>query len=188
MSDQSTKSKRASRDCIKVRIQWFADRKSFQLQWVDPGTGRVRTRSSKTDDPATAGLAAAVLEHKLNQVDFQLSDLDRRKTRIPGYVYLIAGAPAHFKIGKAAKPKTRMSHLQNGSSSKLQMVHEIPTNDMGWLEEFWHTKFRAQHIRGEWFELSNEDVARFVNVAVWNWRQEPVRGITITDPWYGPVK
>src|SRR5262245_24240990 len=43
------------------------DRLTLQLQWIDPDTGRRRTRSAGTDDPGLADKARGDLEYELNK-------------------------------------------------------------------------------------------------------------------------
>ena len=50
----------------RVRVHRFADRKNLVLLWRDPATGRVRTRSAGTADPARAEELRADLEYELN--------------------------------------------------------------------------------------------------------------------------
>src|SRR5262245_58606126 len=50
---------------IRVWVQAFPDRTTLQLQWHDPETGRRRTRSSGTADPALAEDARSDLECRL---------------------------------------------------------------------------------------------------------------------------
>ena len=88
-------------------------------------------------------------------------------------------------IGKSINPRKRIDDLQNGTPLDLDLVHQIATDDMEWLERLWHRKFAALCIRGEWFLLGNEDVARFTRVALWNQDSLPVQGVVINDPWYG---
>ena len=55
----------------------------------------------------------------------------------------------------------------------------------GWLENLLHHKFAGRRARGEWFLLSNQDVARLRRVAVWDRGFPPLAAVTIVDdPWY----
>jgi integrase len=51
---------------VTVWVQRFADRASLMLQWIDPDTGKRRSKSAKTDDPDKAETARADLEYELN--------------------------------------------------------------------------------------------------------------------------
>ena len=53
-------------DRVKVWVQRFKDRRSLMLQWLDPITGKRKTKSSGTDDPQDAEQRRADLEYELN--------------------------------------------------------------------------------------------------------------------------
>lgn len=50
----------------KVYVCRFGDRSTLQLQWRDPETRRLKTRSAKTDNEKAAEQAAKELEYELN--------------------------------------------------------------------------------------------------------------------------
>src|SRR5438876_8739035 len=51
---------------ITVWVQRFADRKHLMLQWLDPDTGKRKSRSAGTADDGEAEKARADLEYELN--------------------------------------------------------------------------------------------------------------------------
>lgn len=70
-------------------------------------------------------------------------------------VYLISNT-LHTKIGVSVDPLTRMEALQTGSSLELSLVYQV---DGGFdLESHLHDKFKAKRVRGEWFDLSPQDL------------------------------
>jgi integrase len=56
---------------VTVWIQQFKDRPHLVLQWMDPDTGRRKSRSAKTADPDKAEGARADLEYELNHGQYQ---------------------------------------------------------------------------------------------------------------------
>src|SRR4051812_45854767 len=51
---------------VRVWGQRFAGRPNLMLQWLDPETGRRKSKSAGTDDPQAASQARADLEYELN--------------------------------------------------------------------------------------------------------------------------
>lgn len=51
---------------ITVWVQKFKDRPTLMLQWVDPSTGKRKSRSSGSRDRKAAERAATDLEYELN--------------------------------------------------------------------------------------------------------------------------
>jgi integrase len=58
-------------DRVHVWVQFFKDRKHLMLQWIDPDTGKRKSRSAETDDPDQAEQARADLEYELNHGKYQ---------------------------------------------------------------------------------------------------------------------
>jgi integrase len=51
---------------VKVWVQKFNDRPALMLQWIDPGTGKRKSKSAGTNDPEAADQARGDLEADLN--------------------------------------------------------------------------------------------------------------------------
>jgi integrase len=56
---------------VTVWVQQFKDRKHLMLQWIDPVTGKRKSRSAETADPGKAEDARADLEYELNHGKYQ---------------------------------------------------------------------------------------------------------------------
>src|SRR5262252_547457 len=56
---------------ITVWVQRFPDRTNLMLQWIDPGTGKRKSKSAKTANEKDAGKARADLEYELNHGRYQ---------------------------------------------------------------------------------------------------------------------
>jgi antitoxin component HigA of HigAB toxin-antitoxin module len=65
------------------------------------------------------------------------------------------------KIGKARDVKSRLSMLQIGNPTSLELVEMIEDNS-GKLEGLLHRWFRGKRIRGEWFRITPDDVRELV--------------------------
>jgi integrase len=56
---------------VNVWVQRFKDRKHLMLQWIDPDTGKRKSRSAGTDDEKEAERARADLEYELSHGKYQ---------------------------------------------------------------------------------------------------------------------
>ncbi|HEX5271704.1 MAG TPA: hypothetical protein VFW33_14500, partial [Gemmataceae bacterium] len=56
---------------ITVWVQHFKGRKHLMLQWLDPETGKRKSRSAETDDAKAAEQKRADLEYELNHGKYQ---------------------------------------------------------------------------------------------------------------------
>jgi hypothetical protein len=56
---------------VTVWVQRFKDRAHLMLQWIDPDTGRRKSKSAQTADPEAAETARADLEYELNHGTYQ---------------------------------------------------------------------------------------------------------------------
>src|SRR5262252_2170202 len=56
---------------ITVWVQRFKDRTSLMLQWIDPDTGKRKSKSAGVDDEQAAEQARADLEYELNHGRYQ---------------------------------------------------------------------------------------------------------------------
>lgn len=77
-----------------------------------------------------------------------------------GFVYLMKSGRYH-KIGLSVDPVQRGAQLATGSSGPIQVVHCIKTDDMHGIERYWHRRFAAKRVHGEWFELTVAEVKAF---------------------------
>lgn len=77
-----------------------------------------------------------------------------------GFIYVMECA-GFYKIGWTMTPRTRRITLQVGSPLPVTLVGVIEGSVMNEAE--WHEAFRDKHVSGEWFSLTEEDVARVLH-------------------------
>jgi len=77
-----------------------------------------------------------------------------------GSVYL-AKSGKYFKIGYSNAVGRRERELAIQLPDKLQVVHEIKTDDPRGIEDYWHRRFSDCRRNGEWFDLTADHVAAF---------------------------
>jgi len=78
----------------------------------------------------------------------------------PGVVYLMKSG-RHYKIGRSNSAGRRAYELAIQLPERLETVHVIETDDAIGIERYWHLRFAAQRLNGEWFALTTADVAAF---------------------------
>ncbi len=85
-----------------------------------------------------------------------------RKKKASGYVYLVKSGKLH-KIGLSIEnPFRRKSELHKQTSEGITDIHTISAiDDAPGIEKYWHERFKDKRQRGEWFELSAEDISAF---------------------------
>lgn len=87
----------------------------------------------------------------------------QRRARLrpqPGYVYLLHAPEVQcYKIGRSKEIKSRVALLNIQLPFDVQLVHKIECADYISAEKALHLRFADKHLRGEWFALTDEDVA-----------------------------
>lgn len=97
----------------------------------------------------------SVLEkHKKRDVSLREEDV------ISGFVYL-GRQHRDYKIGKAKDINRRREDITLLGSEPFELIHKIETDDMNGVEKYWHNRFKAKHLRGEWFKLTPIDIKAF---------------------------
>jgi len=77
-----------------------------------------------------------------------------------GEVYLFKSG-RYYKIGKTNDTVRRGKELRIQLPEKCVLIHSIKTDDPSGIEAYWHKRFEAKRMQGEWFDLSSTDVKAF---------------------------
>jgi hypothetical protein len=89
----------------------------------------------------------------------------------PGVVYLIEDMqqPGLYKVGYGRHLRTRL--LAIACLRPVRLVWYIVTNEARVLEAHIHRMFAGNRAKGEWFRLTETQVATFKTVRTVNWKE-----------------
>ena len=79
-----------------------------------------------------------------------------------GSVYLLKAGP-YYKIGKSINFDQRLNQIKLQLPYPIEVIHRILTDDVTGIESYWHRRFAMKRTNGEWFLLTDEDVAIFTS-------------------------
>lgn len=85
-----------------------------------------------------------------------------------GYVYLIRIPTGHYKIGHTKNLNQRIRHFTVTMPFDVELIHTIPCDDARDAEQRLHKLHKKEHVSGEWFQLSDADVAFLRCFLHWN--------------------
>jgi|SRR3989344_309493 len=77
-----------------------------------------------------------------------------------GEVYLFKSG-RYYKIGKTNSTVRRGNELRIQLPEDLNLIHSINTDDTSGVEAYWHRRFEAKRMNGEWFDLNSADIKAF---------------------------
>ncbi|GEM_PF-3680689 len=85
-----------------------------------------------------------------------------------GQVYLIASSNGYHKIGRSRDAQHRLIAIRSACPPGIDvsLVHVIDSGNAPALERFLHWAFGYRRVRGEWFELTQEET-RLVSAVDW---------------------
>lgn len=80
--------------------------------------------------------------------------------KYPGFIYLMhAEQTPWYKIGRGVNPKARRTEFNTQAPYRCVIIHTFAMEDTVRMEAALHKHFKHLRGRGEWFTLSEEDVA-----------------------------
>jgi hypothetical protein len=88
------------------------------------------------------------------------SDIELHTDVQLGFVYLMKFG-RYYKIGNTNSLDRRRYEIGLQLPERIQPIHSIETDDPSGIEAYWHNRFKAKRLNGEWFDLSPDDVRVF---------------------------
>ncbi len=101
-------------------------------------------------------LCESVIENSSKSETLDDSDVSQNV----GAVYLFKHGK-YYKIGKTNDTVRRGNELKIQLPENLDLIHEIKTDDPSGVEAYWHRRFEAKRMNGEWFDLNSADLKAF---------------------------
>jgi hypothetical protein len=84
-----------------------------------------------------------------------------------GYVYCVSVHDRYYKIGiTSGDPFSRMRGLQVGCPYEISFVWCVFVANPNKVEKIIHTKYEQKRKRGEWFELSSDEVRQINKICL----------------------
>jgi hypothetical protein len=75
-----------------------------------------------------------------------------------GYVYVAYASTGHYKIGRSVRPDERIQHFDTQMPVQVMRVHQFPADTAAEAESALHEKLSSCQVKGEWFDLSDNQV------------------------------
>jgi hypothetical protein len=83
-------------------------------------------------------------------------------TKYEGTVYLVRSEDGAYKIGHTRQTfKARFSMLRSANPRRLSKIHTFKAINSLEAEQSLHSAFGKKRIRGEWFNLDQDDLALY---------------------------
>jgi len=113
--------------------------------------------NGKDDYDDIVRFCAPVLEESSEKENFDDNDNTSKEL---GEVYLFKSG-RYYKIGKTYDTVRRGNEIKIQLPERTDLIHSIKTDDPSGIEAYWHKRFEAKRMQGEWFNLSSADVKAF---------------------------
>ena len=84
-----------------------------------------------------------------------------------GFIYILFGNGDWYKIGGSAQPVKRIQQIQTQLPFPVQTFLTFEHYDHVAAEQYLHLRFAAVRLNGEWFNLTDDDIATIRDFAAY---------------------
>lgn len=89
----------------------------------------------------------------------------KQKTRNCGFVYFLRSSQGHTKIGKSVSVPQRVSEIMTHLPFDVELIHVIKCDNYTAAEHELHKHFSSKRLKGEWFNLSSQEILWLTSLA-----------------------
>jgi hypothetical protein len=145
---------------IVETCQWMLDFYALNNKSVLPDAAQRAQNIRELLQTARPILEALREDEERDYLRRQVSTIKSRPKQ-PGYIYLLKATTPdiYYKIGLSKKPVERIASMGVLLPFPIAPLHHFPTNDMKGAEGILHQRYDDKRADGEWFALSEQDVA-----------------------------
>lgn len=109
------------------------------------------------------GITRYISKNALLSIDGILAKQKRVSLEGKGHIYLVSDGK-NTKIGATTyNPTKRLNELQVGNAKKLTLIGSYQVERRIATESLLHKNYQDKNIRGEWFNLSGQDIVDILN-------------------------
>lgn len=106
-------------------------------------------------------------EEAIRSREVALRSIPREKQAYTGSVYFLKGDNGLTKIGMATRSATdRIGKFEPKLPFDTELFHVIDCKSPRSVEASFHEHFKEKRVRGEWFNLSGDDLAMIKEISV----------------------
>lgn len=156
-----------SADEIAVAISWLTDMRAIEWDWHQSENGAwIRKYAASYPQEIVARVDAEIARVMADTRDKSARQTKSSRRTRPGYVYLLRSETGVCKIGRTTKLSSRVTSLTGTTvSTKVEFLGAIWDEDHITLESGLHGIYAGSRVRGEWFRLTDEQIAEFRSFA-----------------------
>ena len=91
------------------------------------------------------------------------NSLPKEYAPVKGVVYIVE-CGGRYKIGKTQNLPFRFAHFTIVLPFEPTLIHLIASDNITQTERDLHVKYKGKRVRGEWFDLTQEDIDRIKQI------------------------